>query len=234
MGADHSSWALVQPLVADFARVCSYDRAGLGQSDPATNPRTSADVVADLYQLLQTAGETGPYLLVGHSFGGLHVRLFAHAHPTEVMGLVLVDAVHEDWWSRAAALLPPPSSDESPNLQHFRQYITVDYADPSKTAEGMDISATVAQLKNADTLGAIPLLVLAAGVPMLSATELPAVLTTQLNELLQETLPEALTHLSSQSLRITVDNSGHNIPQEQPDTVVAAIRAIIDVVLGKG
>ena len=96
LGADHSSWALVQPAVAPIARVCSYDRAGLGQSDPAATPRTSADVVADLYQLLQTAGEGGPYLLVGHSFGGLHGRLFAHEYPDEVLGVVLVDAVHEE------------------------------------------------------------------------------------------------------------------------------------------
>jgi len=233
LGADHSSWALVQPRVAGFARVCSYDRAGLGQSDPAAIPRTSADVVQDLHQLLQNADETDPYLLVGHSFGGLHGRLFAHEYPDEVIGVVLVDAVHEEWWSRAAALLPPLSPNDSPQLQSFRQFITVDYADPAKTAEGMDIPATVAQLQNANGVGDIPLLVLVAGVPMLPATGLPAPLAAQLNDLLQQTLPEALTQLSSQSLRISVDNTGHNIPQEQPNTVVAAIRAIIDVVCVK-
>lgn len=234
LGADHSSWALVQFAVADFARVCSYDRAGLGQSEPATSPRTSADVVADLHQLLEKAGEKSPYLLVGHSFGGLHVRLFAHEYPDAVIGVVLVDAVHEEWWSQAAAQLPPPSPTDSPQLQSFRQFITVDYADPAKTAEGMDIPATVAQLQNANALGATPLLVLVAGVPMLPATGLPAPLPAQLNDLLQQTLPKALIHLSSQSLRISVDNSGHNIPEEQPNTVVAAIRAIIDVACGKG
>jgi hypothetical protein len=118
-------------------------------------------------------------------------------------------------------------------LQSFRQFITVDYADPAMTEEGMDIPATVAQVQNTDGLGAIPLLVLVAGVPMLPTTELPAPLTAQLNELLQQTRPEELTHLSSQSLRISMDNSGHNIPQEQPNTVVAAIRAVIDVGCGK-
>lgn len=234
LGADHTSWDLVQPAVAQFARVCSYDRAGLGQSDPAPTPRTSQDVVQDLHQLLQNAGEAGPYILVGHSFGGLHVRLFAHAYPDEVIGVVLVDAVHEDWWNRAAALLPAPAPDDSPRLQNFRQFMTVAYADPAKTAEGMDIPATVAQLQRAGTLGKTPLLVLVAGIPTVLAPGLPADLERQLNELLQQTLPDALLALSSLSIRLPVDDSGHNIPQEQPDAVVVAIRTMIDVACLRG
>lgn len=233
LGADHTSWDKVQAAVAGFARVCSYDRAGLGYSAATTTPRTSADIVADLHQLLQNAGEEGPYILVGHSFGGLHVRLFAHDYPAEVLGVVLVDAVHEDWWERAAALLPPAAED-TPALQSFRQFITTAYADPAQTAEGIDIPATVKQLQAAGTLGDKPLLVLVAGRPMLDTSTLPADLTTKLNTLLQETLPAELTALSTQSLRITVDESGHNIPQEQPNVIVAAIRTLIDVLCPGG
>lgn len=229
LGADHHNWAAVQPAVAQFARVCSYDRAGVGQSDPAPTPRTSAAVVADLHQLLQNAGETGPYILVGHSFGALHVRLFAHDYPADVIGLVLVDAVHEEWWRRSAALLPPPAPDDSPRLQNFRQFMTVDYADPAQTAEGIDIPATVAELQSAGKLGDTPLLVLVAGIPTVLAPGLPPALETQLNQLLQETLPEELLALSTLSIRLPVDDSGHNIPQEQPDAVVVAIRTMIDV-----
>ena len=234
LGADHVGWAAVQSAVAPFARVCSYDRAGLGQNDPAPTPRTSADIVQDLYTLLQNGGESGPYIVVGHSFGGLHTRLFAHTYPDEVIGLVLVDSVHEEWWSRAAALLPPATAEESPALQNLRQFVTTGYADPGQTAEGIDIPATVAQLQATAPLGNKPLIVLVAGVPMLSVSGLPEETQVQLNELLQETLPAELTHLSTQSVRISVDNSGHNIPQEQPNAIVAAVRTLIDVLCAAG
>lgn len=234
LGGDHTSWAQVQPAVAELARVCSYDRAGLGQSGPTTTPRTSADVVQDLHQLLAAAGESGPYLLVGHSFGGLFVRHFAHTYPAEVVGVILVDAVHEEWWQRAAALLPLPGDEENKQLRTFRHYVTVEYADPTLNPEGIDIPATAKELQAVTTLGNLPLLVLVAGVPLLGDGVLTPALTGQLNQLLHETLPAALTKLSTQSLRITVDHSGHDIPKEQPNVVVAAIRTVIDVVCESG
>src|SRR5690606_8893194 len=130
LGAGHSSWALVQPEVATFARVCSYDRAGVGASDPAPTPRTSQDVVSDLHTLLTIAGVGGPYILAGHSFGALHARLYAHTYPAEVAGIVLIDPVHEDWWARAAALIPPPTAGDSDRLQNFRKFMTEDFKDP--------------------------------------------------------------------------------------------------------
>ena len=90
------SWDSVQPEVAKFARVCSYDRAGLGWSDASPNPRTAANMVEELHTLLEQAGETPPYVLVGHSKGGMYVRMFAHAYPDEVAGMVLVDSSHEE------------------------------------------------------------------------------------------------------------------------------------------
>jgi pimeloyl-ACP methyl ester carboxylesterase len=90
------SWDLVQPEVATFARVCSYDRAGLGWSQRGPNPRTAATIVRELHRLLQVAGVEPPYVLVGHSKGGLYVRLYAHEYPDDVVGMVLVDAAHEE------------------------------------------------------------------------------------------------------------------------------------------
>ncbi len=94
------TWALVQPEVAGFARVCTYDRAGLGWSERGPKPRTAANIVAELHALLAGAGVEPPYVLVGHSAGGLYVRLFAHTYPAEVAGLVLLDAGHEERWLR--------------------------------------------------------------------------------------------------------------------------------------
>ena len=93
------SAAAVLPEVAKFTRVCAYDRPGTpvgekpSRSDPVEQPTTARDAVADLRALLSAAGEAGPYVLVGHSYGGLVVRLYASTYPEDVSGLVLVDAL---------------------------------------------------------------------------------------------------------------------------------------------
>lgn len=89
-------WALVQPEVARRQRVCSYDRAGSGWSDPRPDVETPARVVADLHTLLAAAREQPPFVLVGASMGGLYVRLYQLDYPDHVLGLVLVDPVTED------------------------------------------------------------------------------------------------------------------------------------------
>lgn len=93
-------WALVQPVIATRTRACSYDRAGIGFSDPGTRTGTSANIVDDLHRLLTAAAIAPPYILVGHSYGGMNVRLFKDHYPSEVIGMVLVDPSHEDWVER--------------------------------------------------------------------------------------------------------------------------------------
>lgn len=89
-------WVLVQPEVARFTRVCSYDRAGVGWSDASPAPRTSRHIAAELHTLLRNAGIESPYVMVGHSLGGYTVRVYADEFRREVVGVVLVDAGHED------------------------------------------------------------------------------------------------------------------------------------------
>ena len=89
-------WLLVQPVIAQKTRACSYDRAGLGFSDASGRLGTSANAVDDLHRLLTAADVKPPYVLVGHSYGGMTVQLYAYTHPQEVVGLVSVDGGHED------------------------------------------------------------------------------------------------------------------------------------------
>ena len=96
LGVPAAGWDLVMPDLAKFARVCSYDRAGYGWSSAGPMPRTSEQVVKELHALLAASGEKGPFVLVGHSFGGYNVRVYTGKYPAEVAGLVLVDTSHED------------------------------------------------------------------------------------------------------------------------------------------
>ena len=98
MGASCLSWTLVQPQVARFSRAVSYDRAGLGWSDPTSEPRTAQQIAQELHALLSAAGVPGPYVLVGHSFGGYVSRVFAHQYRDHVVGMVLVDSIHPAEW----------------------------------------------------------------------------------------------------------------------------------------
>jgi pimeloyl-ACP methyl ester carboxylesterase len=118
IGAPSLVWSLVQPGISRQARVCSYDRAGYGWSEPSPSPRTAKQIAQELHNLLQQAGEAPPYILAGHSFGGILIRVYVAEYPSEVSGVVLVDARHEDFFQR----MPPEylESDKN-NLKRAKQ-----------------------------------------------------------------------------------------------------------------
>jgi pimeloyl-ACP methyl ester carboxylesterase len=126
-GGGTVSWAAVQATVARNNRACSYDRAGTYFSDFSLRPGTSHNFVEDLHQLLAAAGEKAPFVLVGHSFGGMLVRLYADTYRSEVAGLVLVDPMHEDQSEAYRALDPAKASAEAwakqrePGYAHLRR-----------------------------------------------------------------------------------------------------------------
>ncbi|PYR70928.1 MAG: hypothetical protein DMF88_01240 [Acidobacteria bacterium] len=103
LGASSLSWSLVQPAVARVTRACTYDRAGFGWSEPGPLPRTAGRIADELHILLARARVPPPYLLVGHSFGGLVARIFASRHAGEIAGLAFIEpAVPEEWTTPTA------------------------------------------------------------------------------------------------------------------------------------
>jgi len=96
LGDSSAVWGLVQPEVAKFTKVCAYDRAGLGWSEPSEKPRNSNQIASELEGLLTRTAVHGPYVLVGHSFGGYNQRVYASQHRDKIVGMILVDAAHPD------------------------------------------------------------------------------------------------------------------------------------------
>ena len=124
LGGSSLDWSKVQPAVARFTRVCSYDRAGYGWSQSGPGPRTSQQIVTELHLLLAKAKINGPYVLVGHSAGGLNMRLYAYRYPADVVGMVLLDATSEHQFAPFGtypAFFPPQGVNAADNrLQVYR------------------------------------------------------------------------------------------------------------------
>src|SRR5215213_2759735 len=212
-GGITSDWAAVQPAMAGFTRVCSYDRPDSpgSRSDP-TPSRTAQEVVADLRAMLTAAGEPGPFVLVGHSLGGLYVQLFAYQHPNEVAGLVLVDPTPKDFTARLADLLmelatPIPTPPREPDTDEL----------------------SFMQLREARASGPfppIPLIVLSHG-RSADPSERPPGWPIAEEERIWRELHAEIARLAPSGRHVIAEASGHDIPQEQPELVVEAIQIII-------
>ena len=154
LGAESAEWGAVQHALSAHARVCRYDRAGRGSSDVAVAPRRPADLVADLHALLHRAELAPPYVLVGHSFGGLLVRLFAQRHRAEVAGAVFVDAMHPDQFAVFGQAFPPPRMGEPTALRETREFWSGGWRDSRSTREGIDLVAACVQARATTSLTA--------------------------------------------------------------------------------
>jgi len=209
LGDPLTIWKAVQPGVAGFTRVCSYDRANRGTSDadPATGLRTSRSIVEDLDRLLRAAAISGPYVLVGHSLGGAHIRLYASRFPRGIVGMVLVDSSHEDQIVRfkATGYTPPVS----------------------QNSERVDMEASLVEVGRAPWRADIPLIVLSHGQKV--ARQVPNITEEQAAgiEAAWLELQRELAARSSQGRLVIAQGSGHYVHVEEPERVIQAIREVV-------
>lgn len=245
-------WTDVQSRVAEFTRVCSYDRRGLGWSEPGSLPRTSHVVVADLRDLLEAAEIGPPYLLVGHSYGGLNARRFAQRYPQLVSGLVLVDAAHVDQLRRIPVLdssrsivtrqfesltrlnmlgmlalrrgaIPARGLAEEPARQYRSVLAATAYFRGALSELDAMPASFAAQPEDSVTL-TVPIVVVSRG----RAELLPHVRGGEDLEQEWRVMQREFLALSNRSTQVVATNSAHDIHIQEPQVVTDAIRSVIN------
>jgi len=222
LGAESDEWAIVQRETSAVARVMRYDRANRGASDRVAGPRTALDMIEDLRTLVRVSQIEGPYILVGHSFGGLLVRLYAHRYSEEVAGIVLVDAMHEDQFDVFGPLFPPADRSEPAELTRTRTFWQGGWRSPEATTERIDFISSIRQAREVTSLGDIPLHVIIAG-GFLNQPLVPPEFRERLQER-WEALQRQFLNLSTRATYSLALSSGHFVQRDAPQIVSDAIK----------
>ena len=199
-------WLNVFCEVGKIARICLHDGAARGGGEPGAAARTHHGAVDDLRALLRDARLTPPYVLVGHSIGGLNARLFASRYPDEVAGMVLVDSFHPNQQARLSKSLRPQAA--------------------ASLVEGIDFQPGTPRARTAGTLGIKPLVVLTRSSRDASLHGLPVELVTRLRAAWLE-LQADLLNLSANSTHVIANHAGHNIQLDEPQLVIDAIARVV-------
>ncbi len=234
LGEDSSDWQSLFEQSAKITHTCIYDRAGYGWSDYGPIPRNSRRIAYELGQLLHQAQVPPPYILVGHSFGGFNLRLFANFYPEVIAGMILVDASHELQYDRLNIKLPAPykgrrniviipvapKEESSPNEKH---QVLLDHAHRAAGQEIAGLYQSSRQVQLNGSIPTVPLIVISRGIPEWAGNE-----KLRQREKIWLELQQDLTRLSPYSQHIFANQSGHNIPHDQPQIIVDAITEIIN------
>jgi len=247
LGDSYLSWRKVQPEIDKFTRVCSYDRAGLGYSDPGSQPRTSKVIAEELHALLQAASVSPPYVIVGHSMGGYDVRVYASLYRNEIVGMVLVDASHSDQenrfppelknmegsWHREAQFIASTMPIGIPRLLGLCDNDAVTraadcnwHSTREQLAEMSAFPESAAETAQTGSLSDMPLAVLSHD-PDKPSGDLPPDLAKPTNEA-WEKMQEELAHLSTRGTQTVAKNSSHYIQIDRPDVVIDAVRNVVE------
>ena len=234
----YTDWLRVRPQIADFARVCIYDRAGYGWSDSSPKARIPSIMADELHTLLHSAGEPPPYILVGHSFGGLNALMFAHKFPAEVRGIALVDASvpelmsHLRWRDRVRLRLTQVAipfglprwrgwcgGSAPEEVRGMKQAITCRsslygkyYREWSSFPESADETRGIAMI------GSVPLIVIARDPNIAKNTD---------REMEWNRLQRERVMLSSNSEFLVAEGSAHDVPMDRPDVIAAAVKKLV-------
>lgn len=213
VGAGAAQWDSVAARVASFARVVSYDRAGYGSSARAPGGRSPADIAADLRLLLDRLGERDPVVLVAHTDGAWFARTFAHVYPARVRALVLLDPPHEEFETRAAAILSPA---ERVARDSARAAAVAGLPEAGRREHDGIIAAAAADLPD------VPLVILTGGrhgwIPAARAAELEAI---------WQELETALAARVSSGRTVLLADGGSDLAATRPAAAADAIREII-------
>ncbi|KGR77980.1 alpha/beta fold hydrolase [Ureibacillus manganicus] len=196
-------------LISDLSKlsdVLVYDRAGLGKSETSSKPRTSSEMVRELHELLDKVNIKPPYILVGHSFGGVNTRLYATEYENEVFGLVLVDSTPEEYRERFLPTMP----------QEFQQAYNKQFIYEGNYDEFMK---SLKQLKNTRRMLNVPLIVLSAGKKAHYSKE---------SQALWHEMQREILEISSNGEFIIAENSAHYIQNDEPEVIVSAIKRLIE------
>jgi len=207
-------WNRVQGPLSTSARVCSFDRAGVGGSDPSPRPQTAEEIVADIDALLRQAREDPPYVLVGHSVGGIYARMFAARFRESVGGLVLVDSAHEEQIWRLAAIAPALVDAEYGAAWRDRR---------ARRDLGFLGDAEILKWETP-----VPLIVLQQGrvLPERPELGLTKAAIPQVTALWQSLQKDLASRSPSGELR-TAHRSGHFIQTDEPELVIRAVQDVL-------